>query len=181
MRLFSMLAAVSAMMWIYPGDAGAQGKPLYNGSATTGTTSLYNSNQNGTGAGKPLSLNQIMSGTNATGYEYQRGGTGYTPYGTQNLYNSNSLSPSVEEVNAYRAQQADAARRAELEAQRSLLSYANPDADPNAQTQTYLNQFQGQPQTGASPAPYAYKPPTQVYKGRDLGIDVPKRVFNSVQ
>lgn len=154
---------------------------LYVGSGS-GSSTLYNSNQNGNGAGKPLSLKQILKGKNETGYQYDREGTGFTPYGTKDMYSSGSISPSAEEVAAYRVQQAQEARKREEEAQRSLMAYNNSpvpvDQQINQQTQGYLNQFQT---PVAQPYGGAYVVPQPVYQGRDLGIDKPKKVFNSVQ
>ncbi len=147
---------------------------LYVGSGASGG-SLYNKSSNGAGAGKPLSLQQIVRGSNTTGYEYNREGTGFTPYGANVMYRSNSLSPSAEEVESYRAQQAAQARQREQDAQRSFLAYNNPDT-PSAvsqQTQQYLNQFQTPGQNGI--------PPRQTYEGRDLGVRTPPKIFNSVQ
>lgn len=173
--VFSLVLSGSAM-------AQEQAAPrLYVGSGS-GSSTLYNSNQNGNGAGKPLSLKQILKGKNETGYEYSREGTGFTPYGTKSMYSSGSISPSAEEVTAYRAQQAREARKREEDAQRSLLAYNAPDPAQqqiNQQTQGYLNQFQtpaAQPYYGGT-----YVAPRPVYQGRDLGVNEPKKVFNSVQ
>jgi hypothetical protein len=171
--VFSLLLSGTAM-------AQEQTAPrLYVGSGS-GSTTLYNSNQNGNGAGKPLSLKQILKGKNETGYEYSREGTGFTPYGTKNMYSSGSISPSAEEVAAYRVQQAQEARKREEEAQRSLMAYNSPDPvqqQINQQTQSYMDQFLP-PGTPGQPA-QGYAPVKQVYEGRETGVTTPKKVFNT--
>lgn len=175
MALSVWLLGVSA-----PSFAQDQGAPrLYVGSGS-GSSTLYNSNANGTGAGKPLYLKQILQGKSEQGYTYSREGTGFTPYGTKNMYSSGSIAPSADEVAAYRVKQANEARQREEAARQNLMAYNNPDPIQaiDNQTQMYMNQFQTPGQTPTGPV-QGYAPVKQIYEGRPTGVDMPKKVFNT--
>jgi hypothetical protein len=153
-------------------SAQAQDRPLYNSSGTSTATTPYSA------GGAPLSLKQITQGKSQTGYSYTRGGTGYSPYGTEE--NGSNLTEA--QINAFRERRAAEAQSAEKQALATLQqSQSNNLANANPLT-TPAAVFPGQPQgTAAAPGMSQAEKPRQIYKGRDTGVRIPPKVFNSVR
>ncbi len=176
-----VLLPALAVLAILAAPASAQEQKLYNSNNRGGTT-LYNSGSSGA---RPLDLKQITQGRNNTGYVYNRGGTGYTPYGA-NTGATSGLYPTLAEVEAFRAR-----RSAEAQAQQqaSMKSLQQIHDYQRLQDQNLPPQMPGAAAgmatdaTGAAQTPYTMAPVKKVqrYKGRDTGVEAPPKVFNSVR
>lgn len=171
MRFIAFLVLTMA---VFPALAQAQDttQPLYNssGNATAGAP-LYNK---GTAGVQPLSIKQIMEGKNTSGYTYNYDNTtSYRPYGA----GGNPTFPSLDQVEAFRARQAAEAQEREQLAMQDLSQQVQQQQQvngiPGAQAlteglQTLIPQEE-------------QKKKKMRYKGRDLGITIPPKVFNSVR
>lgn len=159
--------------------AQAQDRPLYNSQSSGGTT-LYNK---GT-SGKPLSLKQITEGRSTTGYSYSRNGTGFQPYGSASS-NTSGLYPTMAEIQSFRERRAAEAQAMEQQSLASLQQgHDNPMA-PSAPAAAAGNYLPGTvpalPGQAAGAATAEPVKKIQRYKGRETGVTVPPKVFNSVR
>lgn len=166
-----LIAIPALLIGLFPAMACAQdSRPLYNstGSVSAGTP-LYNS---GTAGVQPLSIKQIMEGKSETGYTYQYdNSTSYRPYAA-----GSPTFPSLDQVEAFRARQAADAQASEQLAMQDL-----------AQQREQQQLGGGLLDEAAIPGGLQILIPDTLtkkksrYKGRDLGIEIPPKVFNSVR
>lgn len=162
--------------------AAAQERPLYNSKHTGGST-LYN----GGSSGQPLSLKQITEGRSTTGYSYNRGGT--KPYGSASAQPTSGLNPTMADIEAFRARRAAEAADMEKRSQAALLQGHNgplsPNSSANAGGALYPAMATGaSTAAGQNPAAATGQQPVktiQRYDGRDTGVTMPTKVFNSVR
>jgi hypothetical protein len=151
--------------------AHAQDRPLYNSSGGGGST-LYSS------GGKPLSLKQITDGRSTSGYSYSRSGTGFSPYDGS----GGGSYPTAAEVAAFRDRRAAEAQSAEQKALASLAQGHNAQPDPLATpAAVFAGQQQGTPAAGLGGAAQQPVKKRQRFEGRDTGVTIPPKVFNSVR
>lgn len=172
MRALILFTAVFLMTL----PASAQDRPLYNSKGAS-NGALYNK---GT-AGRPLSLKQITEGRSTTGYSYNR--NNFQPYGAQETGGS-GLYPTMAEIQSFRERRAAEAQAMEKQAMASLAQGHNSPMAPEAPA------VPGGPMIPAAvPAlPGQTAVPGQApvkkiqrYKGRETGVTVPPKVFNSVR
>lgn len=163
------LPLLTALALLAAPAAAQENRPLYNAQGSGGTT-LYNSGASGA---QPLSLKQITQGKNTTGYSYERNTSGYRPYSDM----STASLPSQEQVDAFRARRSAQAQTAE---QQALSGLAN-----GHQNNAAAPVFPGaglHPATGINPYGMPAGPKKQQrYDGRDTGVTIPPKVFNSVR
>lgn len=154
--------------------AAAQDRPLYNAQGRGGTT-LFNSTASGA---QPLSLKQITQGKNSTGYSYERSGTGYVPYNAAGAGSGDY--PTLEEVEAFRNRRAAQAQASEQAVLGSLANGHQNNNQPSAATPV----FPGGPAAGVPVNAISGQngvKKVQRYEGRDTGVRIPPKVFNSVR
>lgn len=168
MRLIPVFIA-AMLIGLLPAEA--QDRPLYNSSGQGGGTTVYSS------GAKPLSLKQITQGKSTDGYTYSRSGSGFSPY----TGSGGGSYPTAAEVAAFRDRRAAEAQAAEQKAMASLMQGHNPaPEDPLATpAAVFAGQQQGTPAATANGQQPAKK--RQQYKGRETGVTVPPKVFNSVR
>lgn len=178
-----VLIPALAAMAVLSAPAAAQEQKLYNSNNRGGST-LYNSGSSGA---RPLSLNQITQGRSTTGYSYNRSGTGYTPYGSGGAGATSGLYPTMAEIESFRARRAAEAQAQQAASIKSLQQMHDYQRLQQQNLPPTLPAAQGVPaaagaaQPGQSPAETGTVKTIQRYKGRDTGVDIPPKVFNSVR
>ena len=153
--------------------------PIYNQSGN-GSSAIFNAPSNSSGAGGPLSLNQLLRGTpnssssNAVGSSASSlyyGGVNSRPYGIDGGNYSLSLSPEAIKNSRARRDQLAQERYQDVLAAIDGSRFISPEGSEEEQNSLLPNSAIGSSQQ---------RQIQPQYKQRDDNFEIPKKVFNSI-